>query len=157
MKKIIFIIICLVLLTGCDILKKEEVIDDFEEVRSLYYGQIDSDKIAYRNMLFTTYDKYVEFVKHYSIKKQLYEDEFEKNNYIVLIAEDKYCDGAIDKFKGIKLEKDKLNVKFLITKTCKECSIKYYLYLIEVPKDTINEEKDIKYIYEPTNEVYCDK
>ncbi len=150
-------LISIILLTGCDILKKEEVPDGYEKVKTIEYGQIDADRIAYRNMLITNYAKYQEIINHYNVESKLKEEDFEKNNYIVLIGEDRYCDGKIDSFKGIKIEKDTINVKFRIEKTCKECSIKFYLYLIEVEKEKVPVEKDVKYYYEPIKDIYCDK
>ncbi len=68
MKKMLLLFISIFLLTGCDILKKEEKPDDYEKVKYYDGGHIDSEKIAYRNMLITTYDKFQEVVNHYNIK-----------------------------------------------------------------------------------------
>ena len=157
MKKIVIILLGLFIITGCDLLKKEEVDDGYSEVDYIDYGEVESDRIAYRNMLITTYDKYNEVIKHYKVKSKIKETDFKDNNYIVLVAEYKYCDGDIEKLKGIKLEEDILNVKFIVKKSCKECSKKFYLYLIKVKKSEINVEKDINYEYEGSNELYCDK
>lgn len=157
MKKIFILLLSIFIITGCDLLKKEEVPDGFSEVKAIEYGQIDSDRRAYRNMLITTYEKYQEVINHYNVKSKLKEEDFVNNNYIVVLAENIYCDGAINYLKGIKIEDKEIKVKFRITKTCKECSIKFYLYLVEVSKKDVPEEKDVKYLYEPVNEIYCDK
>jgi hypothetical protein len=157
MKKIIILLLGIFLFTGCDLLKKEEVPDGYTKVNYLSYGQIDADKIAYRSMLITTYNKYKEVIKHYDVKNKLKEEDFKNNNYVVVIGEDKYCEGKIEELKGIKLYDDYISVKFKITQTCDECSNRYYLYLVEVSKKELSEEKEVKYEYEPINEVYCEE
>lgn len=157
MKKILIIILSIFILTGCDLFKKEEVDDGYNKVNYIDYGQIESDKIAYRSMLLTNYDKYKEVIKHYKVKSKLSDKDFKDHNYIVVIGEDKYCDGKLEKLKGIKIYDDYISVKFTIFKTCDECSIRYYLYLVEVDKKEVKSEKEIRYEYEATNEVYCDK
>jgi len=156
MKKMVLIIVCLFIVIGCDLLKKDEVLDDYVSYEYLELGSIDSDSIAYRNMLLTTYSKYLEVMSHYNLDGSILEEDFDKYNYLVLIAEDKYCDGSIDKLKGMKID-DVIDVKFNITASCRECAIKYYLYLVKVSKSELNEEKEVKYTYESTNELYCDK
>ena len=157
MKRVLLLLLVLITITGCDLLKKEEEIDDYEKINYYEGGLIDSEKIAYRNMLITDYDKYLEIVNHYNVKFDISQENFTKYNYLVLLAEDRYCDGKINSLKGFKEEDDEYYVKFNITKSCNECSIKYYLYLAELDKNKYPEEKVVKYDYNQTNNVYCDK
>ncbi len=87
MKKVIIILLSVFFITGCDLLKKEEVDDGYKKVDTISYGEVESDRIAYRNMLITTYEKYNEVIKHYKVKNKLKESDFKNNNYIVLVAE----------------------------------------------------------------------
>ncbi len=157
MKKMLLLFISIFLLTGCDILKKEEKPDDYEKVKYYDGGHIDSEKIAYRNMLITTYDKFQEVVNHYNIKSEIKEENFNKYNYLVLIGEDRYCNGKIESLGGIKEEDNEIYVKFNINKTCNECAIEYYLYFVELDKNKYNEEKVVQYEYNPIKNIYCDK
>ncbi len=157
MKKILLIISFLFCLTGCELLEKEETIDDYEKVNYFEGGPIDSDKIAYQNMLITSYSKYLEVINHDNIQIDIIEENFTKFNYLTLIAEDRYCNGKIDSLAGIKLEDNELYVRFNINKTCNECAIRYYLYFVELDKSKYREEKVVRYEYVPINEIYCDK
>lgn len=156
MKKILLIISFLFCLTGCELLEKEETIDDYEKVNYFEGGHIDSDIIAYRNVLITNYDKLSEVINHYGIQTKITEENFEKYNYLVIIGEDRYCNGKIESFGGIKIEDNEYFVKFNINKTCNECAIEYYLYLVELDKTKYSEEKVVQYEYNPVNNVYCD-
>ena len=157
MKKILLVLLMLVFLTGCDLLKKEEEPDDYTKVKYYEGGHIDSDRIAYRNMLITNYDKLQEILNHYNIQSEIKVEDFAKYNYLVLIGEDRYCNGKIDSLAGIKEEDDEIYVKFNINKTCNECAIEYYLYFVELDKTKYTEEKVIQYEYNPIKNIYCDK
>ena len=157
MKKIILTILLLLCLTGCTLLNKEKDLNEYESIKYYEGGPIDSDKIAYQNMLITSYSKYLEVINHYNIQLDIKEENFTKFNYLTLIAEDRYCNGKIDSLAGIKLEDNELYVRFNINKTCNECAIRYYLYLVELDKSKYREEKVVRYEYVPINEIYCDK
>ena len=157
MKKILLTILLVICLTGCDLLTKEEDLDDYEKVKYYEGGHIDSDRIAYRNMLITDYAKLQEVLNHYNIKTEIKEENFEKYNYLILVGEDRYCNGKIDSLAGIKLEDDEIYARFNINKTCNECAIEFYLYFVELDKNKYNEEKVVQYEYNPINNVYCDK
>ena len=157
MKKILLTILLVICLTGCDLLTKEEDLDDYEKVKYYEGGHIDSDRIAYRNMLITDYAKLQEVLNHYNIKTEIKEENFEKYNYLILVGEDRYCNGKIDSLAGIKLEDDEIYARFNINKTCNECAIEFYLYFVELDKNKYNEEKVVQYEYNPIKNVYCDK
>ena len=157
MKKIIVLLCLLLCLTGCDLLKKEEELDDYEKVKYYEGGHVDSDKIAYRNMLITSFDKLQEVVNHYNIKTEITAEKFAKYNYLILIGEDRYCNGKIDSLAGIKEEDDEIFAKFNINKTCNECAIEYYLFFVELDKTKYSEEKVVQYEYNPIKNIYCDK
>ena len=157
MKKVLLTLLLLICLTGCDLLKKEDNLEDYEVVKYYEGGHIDSDKIAYRNMLITNYAKLQEVLNHYQIKTEIKEENFNKYNYLVLIGEDRYCNGKIDSLAGIKLEDDEIYARFNINKTCNECAIEFYLYFVELDKNKYNEEKVVQYEYNPIKNVYCDK
>ena len=157
MKKILLTILLVICLTGCDLLTKEEDLDDYEKVKYYEGGHIDSDRIAYRNMLITDYAKLQEVLNHYNIKTEIKEENFEKYNYLILVGEDRYCNGKIDSLAGIKLEDDDIYARFNINKTCNECAIEFYLYFVELDKNKYNEEKVVQYEYNPIKNVYCDK
>lgn len=157
MKKIILAIMLMICITGCDLLKKEEIVDEFEKVKYYEGGQIDSDRIAYRNMLISSYDKLQEVENHYDFHPDITAEKFEKYNYLVLIGEDRYCNGKIESLAGIKEEDDEIHARFNINKTCDECAIKFYLYFVELDKNKYNQEKIVQYEYNPIKNVYCEK
>ena len=157
MKKVLIAIVFMFFLTGCDLLNKEEDLSDYEKVKYYEGGHIDSDKIAYRNMLLTSYEKYQEVINHYNIQTDIKEENFAKYNYLVLIGENRYCNGKLDSLAGIKLEDNELYARFIIDKTCDECAIEFYLYFVELDKTKYNEEKTVQYEYSPIKNIYCDK
>ena len=157
MKKVLLTLLLLICLTGCDLLNKEDDLEDYEVVKYYEGGHIDSDKIAYRNMLITNYEKLQEVLNHYNIKTEIKEENFKKYNYLILVGEDRYCNGKIDSLAGIKLEDDEIYARFNINKTCNECAIEFYLYFVELDKNKYNEEKVVQYEYNPIKNIYCDK
>ena len=129
---------------------------EYEKVKYYEGGHIDSDKIAYRNILLKDYQKYLEVINHYNIKTDIKEENFNKYNYLVLIGENRYCNGSIKSLAGIKTEDGELYARFDIDKTCDECAIEYFPYFVELDNNKYNEEKIVQYEYNPIKNIYCD-
>lgn len=151
---LVAIVICFFLFS-----KKEKVI---EKVENLNYGRIDIDNYSskeniekYKNTIIKEYSEYQEVLKYYSKSVDLKKKDFEKNDYLVVIAEMHYCGGKINDIRKIDIQDKKVVVEIGINATCGPCGAEYYLFLIPVAKNKIDNNKEIEYKYITENNREC--
>ena len=167
MKKIIcsIIILSIVVLISYLILNSNKNNDVSIENNTLNYqfvnrynlGNYDNN-IQYQDTLLTNYSDYLSFVNDYKLDKELNENDFKSNDYIVSFIDYDSCAETKEKEvnKVIYTEEDNnLTVEYNVYNDCGVCPVEIIVYLIKI--DKINKENiNIKNSYLNMNEDNCD-
>jgi hypothetical protein len=111
----------------------------------------DDNDLAVNGEIFKSYE---EFNTRFG-SKELSEDEFEENNFAVLIVSYDSCSQ-----KKLELEKyekvgDQLRAYFTLEKDCNDCAAKFRYYFLPVAKD-VTEELNISVDYQTKNNPKCE-
>lgn len=157
MKKKIYIFIIILLLV-CTIVvavithpkKVKSTNEDSTNIVPFYMGIYDKRLIDQNNYILTNFDEY----KKYFDSKDITEEDFENNNYIVVPITYDSCSESDIKISGSEIIDNQIDVLVSYTAKCGLCASQYIYYLLKVDKDVKDVNINLK--YEATNDPECD-
>ncbi len=131
--------------------------------RYIKYYEVDNsaESIAqqYSRKILTTYDDYRVFIDNTKFESKLVAEDFIENSYIILFAENGYCDGTINKINNLKSqsigESSNIMIGIGYNESCEKCPTKYTLFLIPMNKNKLGVNSVILDSYEKESFPKC--
>lgn len=155
-KDVIIIVSLIVVLAGVlvgiyfmnrdDSKKKEETM-----LQSIKMGMYENDLIPNNDQVLDSYDEYKKIFKD---NASLNEDDFKKNNYVVIKIQYNSCSEKNLEVKDYEIKDDKMTVKVEYEGACGFCASEYLYYVLAIDKNI--KKLDVTYDYKRTNNPDCE-
>lgn len=110
----------------------------------------------YDKKVLKTYEEYQEFTNAYNIKSSLTPNDFDKENYIIVFAENDYCGGKINGIRKIKIQTNEIRIDIGYDGSCGPCPATYEMFIVPIDKAKINDDSKVSYNYIVENKYKCD-
>lgn len=110
-------------------------------INKVRLGERKDKELIFNSQLFKTYEEYTEFMDNYDVEKQLTENSFEKNDYILDFQEFSKCGEEKDKeITDINIEESVITINYNVYNRCNTCSEdekEYVAYIIPIKKNSL--------------------
>ena len=110
----------------------------------------------YDGKIIKSYDDYQEFKNTYNIDTSIAQEDFYKNNYIIVFAVNSYCGGSINGIRDVKIQDKDIEIDIGYNGSCGPCAPEYNLYIIPIEKNKINDNTTVSYKYTVENKYQCE-
>lgn len=121
----------------------------------VYGGKISNDIDKYKDKIITNYDEYVEIINYYNLEKSLNVDDFNNNNYVMIVFPTGMCND-VNKISSDLVDNNNIEITIDDYMSCENCSDIYSasIYFVSIDKKVIDDDYIVTYIY---NTEYSDK
>ena len=161
---IILVIAICIILTAFGILIYQKI-NQTPEPKTINYIEtvkFSSESVDYEDIkkydkkIVKTYEEYQEFANTYNIKSNITPNDFNKNNYITIFAENDYCGGKTNGIRKVKIRQKEIKIDIGYDGSCGPCPATYRLFIVPIEKSRINENSIVTYNYIVENKYKCD-
>ena len=105
-----------------------------------------------------SHEEYEKFKKEYNIETQITKKDFNDNYYIIVFAENNYCNGKTNGIRSIEITDNEVKIDIGYDGSCNTCTPTYKLFIVPIEKDKINEKATVvSYKYTVENKYKCNE